>query len=157
MTDIDAELERRIKEARSAIQRGTATLDLPPGYSAGSHIVRLPDEHARAMGETRAQWVKPGKGRPAVTGPLLAAVEAEEARRLALIGESRRKPAAVKASAAAAASRAEKAAAVRAEVDRMTKEGKRPHTIAHVLGITARRVKQIQADARKSEITATGK
>lgn len=164
-----AELERRMDEARAAITRRTASLSfggdepdkaatpLPPGYSPDSHELRFPDKHAKAMGETEPVWVKPGKGRHGETGPLLAAVEAEEKRRLALIGANRRRPAAVKASAAAAASRAEKAAAVRAEVDRMTKEGKRPHTIAHALGITARRVKQIQADARKSEITAAEK
>lgn len=152
-----AELERRIDEQRAVIQRNTASLPMPPGYSRDSHKLRLPDAHAKAMGEVCALWVKSGKGRPAVTSPLLAAVEAEEARRLALMYANRRKPAALKASAAAAASRAARSAVIRAEVERMTKEGKRPHTIAHLLGITAHRVRQIQAGARKSEITAAEK
>lgn len=144
-----AELERRNDEHRAVITRRIASVGFPPGYEPGYQLVRFPDAHAVAMGERRPLWVKPGRGRPALTSPLLVAVEAEEARRLALIGENRRKPAAVKASAAAAANRAEKSAAVRAEVEKMTKAGKRPHTIAYTLGITARRVNQILAASKK--------
>lgn len=155
-----AEPQRRIRGIASLSFGGDeadkAATHMPPGYSPGSHELRLPDAHAKAMGGP-ALWIKSGKGRPAVTSPLSTAVEAEEKRRLALIGANRRKPAAVKASAAAAVSRVEKAAAVRAAVADLTAQGKRPHTIARALGITARRVRQIQADARKSEITAAEK
>lgn len=151
------ELERRIDEQQAAIRRRTALLDLPPGYTPGTHKLRLPDRHARAMGETRALWVKPGKGRPAVASPLGLALSRLEAERLKLIGVNRRRPAAIKASSKAAQARSAKAQAVREAVAALTAEGYRPHTIAHTLGITARRVRQIQAAAKKPETTAAEK
>jgi len=120
-----AELERRIDEQRAAITRGTASLDLPPGYDPGSHLLKLPDAHAMKI-DPRAQWVKPGQGRPAFVSPMEKAVTAHEAERLKLIGGSLRKPAAAKASQAAAEARKAKAEATRAAVADLTAQGKRP-------------------------------
>lgn len=158
-----AEPGRRIRGIASLSFGGNepdeAATPMPPGYSPDSHELRFPDDgEMKADPDEGPLWIRADKrGRPAIAGPLAAAVGEYEAALLKSIGESRRKPAAVKASAAAAVSRAEKGAAVRAEVEKMTKEGKRPHTIAHLLGITAHRVRQIQADARKAEITAAEK
>lgn len=166
-----AELERRIDEARGAITRGIARLSfggndpddpndaatpMPPGYEPGSHLLRLPDAHAMKI-DPRAQWVKPGRGCPAFVSPLEKAVTAHEVALLKSIGKNRRKPAADKASQVAAETRKAKTEATRAAVADLTAQGKRPHTIAHALGITARRVRQIQAAATKPEITAAEK
>lgn len=156
-----AELERRIDEQRAVIRGKVAALDLPPGYESGSHELRLPDPDAwgmfRDMAETRALWVKPGKGRPAVESPLESAQFEHESAILKRIGKNRRTPAAVKASGKAAEARIAKAQATHEAVAILTAQGKLPHTIARAVGITARRVKQIQAAAKQTEITAAEK
>lgn len=160
-----AEQERLIAEAQTIIGRNTAKLDLPPGYMPGKYRLRLPKRGAMKADplDDRALWVKPGKGRPAVRSPLLAAVAREEARRLSLIGENRRKLSARNASARAATSRTAKGQITTEAVQRLTAEGKRPHAIAHhmrtTLGIsiTPRHVRRIQAAANKSDITAAEK
>lgn len=164
-----AELERRSDEQRAALRRNTsspcfggnkpteAATAMPSGYDPGSHELRFPDQHARAMGEKRALWVKPGKGRPSVASPLELALSRFEAERLKLVGANRRKPAAIKASNEASKARSAKAQANREAVATLTAQGKLPHTIARAVGITARRVKQIQAAAKQAEITAAEK
>lgn len=154
-----AEQERLIIEARAIISRNTAKLDLPPGYMPGERKLRMPKRGAMKADalDDRALWVKPGKGRPAVESPLLKALEKEEARRLALIGENRRKPAARKASATAATIRTVKGLVTTEAVQRLTAERLPPHVIAKRIGITPRRVRQIQQAAKKSEVTAAEK
>lgn len=154
-----AELENRIDEARAAIRSGTAWLDLPPGYLPGECKLRMPKRGAMKADalDDRPLWIKPGKGRPAVLSPLLAAVSREEARRLALIDENRRKPAARKASAKAGMNRTARGTIIAKAVLDLTAERLPPHVIAKRIGITPRHVKRIQQAAKNSDITAAEK
>lgn len=149
-----AELESRIDAAQAAIQRGTALLDFPPGYVLGEYKLRMPKRGAMKADalDDRPLWIKPGKGRPAVLSPLLAAVARDEARRLAQIGENRRKPAARKASATAATIRAVKSQATNEAVKRLSADRIPPHVIAKRVGITPRRVRQILRTLCKNAI-----
>ncbi len=158
-----AELERRIDEARAAIRRNTASpcfgghetaeaaTAMPSGYEPGSHELRLPDSHALAMGETRALWVKPGKGkgRHAFESPLDDAIAAYEKRVRARACRSLRTDTANGASNAASEKRAAKGKETAAKVEALAAEGKRPDVIAGRIGITSHRVRQILAASEK--------
>lgn len=153
------EQERLIAEAQTIIGRNTAKLDLPPGYVPGEHRLRMPKRGAMKADalDDRALWVKPGKGRPAVHNPLLVAVAKEEARRLSLIGENRRKLSARKASAKAGVNRTAKGQITTEAVQRLTAEHLPAHIIARRVGITSHQVRKIQRDSRKADITAAEK
>lgn len=157
-----AELERRIDEAQAAIRRNTASpcfgghetteaaTVMPSGYKKpGTHKLRLPDEHARAMGETRALWVKPGKGRPAVESPLEKAVAAEEKRARVRGCHSLRAESAKCASKAAGEKRAAKGKLVAALVESLAAKGKSTHRIARATKKTSHRVRQILAASKR--------
>lgn len=152
-----AELERRIDEQRAAIQGKTAMLDLPPGYSPDSHLLRLPGKGAMRLDESDvALWVKPGqKGRPAVVGPLQRAVQAEEKRRFDETGNSLNAQSARRAAKAAAEVHKAKGDKTRAAVESLAAEGKRPDVIAKRVGLDAesgaRRVNQILAISKKEK------
>lgn len=144
-----AELERHVDEARAAIRRNTAVLDLPPGYAPGSHKLRFPDQHAQAMGETRPQWVKPGKGRPAFESPLEKAIADEERRARVRACHSLRAESAKRASKAAGEMRTAKGKRVAALVESLNTEGRQTHNTARVVGVTSHRVRQILAASKR--------
>lgn len=146
-----AELERRIDEQRAAITRGTASLDLPPGYDPGSHLLRLPEKGAMRSDESDvALWVKPGqKGRPAVVGPLQRAVQAEEKRRFDETGNSLKAQSARRAAEAAAKVHREKGDKTREAVGALAADGKPPNVIAQKTKISQRHVKRVQAASKK--------
>lgn len=145
-----SELARMVADVQAS--RGkVAALDLPPGYESGSHELRLPDAHARAMGEG-AKWVKPGKGRPAVESPLEKAVTAEEKRRFDVTGNSLRAQSARRAAEAAADANRAKGDKTRAAVESLAAEGKRPDVIAKRVGLKdSRRVNQILVASKKEK------
>lgn len=152
-----AELERRIDEQRAAIARGTALLDMPPGYDPDSHLLRLPEKGAMRSDESDvALWVKPGqKGRPAFVGPLQRAVQTEEKRRFDETGNSLKAQSARRAAEAAAAVHKAKGDKTREKVEALAADGKRPDVIAKQAGLNkksgARRVNQILAESKKKK------
>lgn len=150
-----AELARLVADVEAS--RGkVAALDLPPGYEPGSHELRLPDTHARAMGETRPQWIRQDKKvKPAFESPLERAVADEEKRVRAEACHSLRADAANDASKLAADKRKAKGDETVAKVETLAAEGKRPHVIAKRVGLNkksgARRVNQILAAAKNKK------
>lgn len=143
------ELKRRIDKAQAEIRRNTAALDLPSGYEPGSHKLRLPDRMARASGELRAQWIRPGQGRPPFESPLEKAVNAHEKRVRAEACHSLRTESAKAASAAAADKRTATGKETAAKVEALAGEGKPAHVIAKHVGKTSHRVRQILATSKK--------
>lgn len=157
-----AELDRRINEAQAAIRRNTANpffgghepteaaTAMPSGYEPGTHKLRLPDRHARAMGEG-AKWVKPGKGRPAVESPLEKAVTVEEKRRFDVTGNSLRAQSSRRAAKAAAEVHKAKGDKTRAAVEDAVADGALKHTIHGRVKKSPRRVNQILAASEKKK------
>jgi len=146
-----AELERRIDEARAAITRGTASLDLPPGYDPGSHELRFPENGGmKADPDEGPLWIRTDKrGRPAIAGPLERAVHEEHQRRLAEIGDSLKAQSARRAAKAAAVIHKAKGDKTRETVADAAAKGKRPDLIAKEAKVSQRHVKRIQAASKK--------
>jgi hypothetical protein len=140
-----ATLESRILKARAAIQRKTGAASFPPGYERGAHVLAR-DPFTRRLVFLS---IKPRKGRPSAQPPLAKALdEYERATLKAINAECGRLPRPRTGSIAAGKARTAKAAATKAEVITLTDEGRSPHFIAYRLGITQRRVRQIQQAAK---------
>lgn len=146
-----ATLERRIRKAQAAIRRQSYPGDpstMLPGYDPGS-LVAKPDGWT---GTWNFHPAKPARGRPRKEPPIVLAVEARERAILEAIGQTPKAQAQRRATKAAGKARTTRAAPRAVEVLVLSAGGWPPHRIAARLGITPRRVRQIQqaAKSRKS-------